>query len=300
MNAGMKRFLGWTCRRAGALALCFAPPRDGAHQRNAIGPYRAAMILLMLILTGPPALSAESPATVFEHANKLYEQGKFPEAAAAYEQLLQSGHGSAALFYNLGNAWFKAGQHGRAIAAYRQAEKWLPRDPNLHFNLQFVRKKVSGSETTATGLWHRALRHLTLNEWTILTVSAYWLWFLLLGLREFRPGLRRSLRGYTATAGMTAVLLAGCLTAAAYEQSRLTEAVVVVPEAVVRHGPLEESQVKFQLRDGSEIVVLDEKELLVGDKRQSWLQVQDGVRGIGWLKRDQVIVLAPAKSESRT
>jgi hypothetical protein len=277
MNAGMKWILG---RIVPALS--------------------AALILPLFVLTGSTVLSAESPAAAFEHANKLYEQGKFAEAAAAYQQLIQSGHHSAALFYNLGNAWFKAGQQGRAIAAYRQAEKWSPRDPNLNFNLQFVRKKVSGGETAPTPPWHRALTHLSLNEWTLLAAGTYWLWFLLLGLREFRPGLRRSLRGYTATAGVAALVLAGCLTAATYEQSRVTEAVVVVPEAVVRHGPLEESQVKFQLRDGSEIIVLDEKELMVGDKTQSWLQVQDGARGIGWLKRDQVIVLTPAKSESRT
>ena len=300
MNAGMKRTLAWILRTINARARSFTPPGKAAGQSNATGARRAAAILLMLIFTGLPGFGAENPAVVFEQANKLYEQGKFAEAAAAYEQLIHSSHRSAALFYNLGNAWFKAGQQGRAIAAYRQAEKMNPRDPNLNFNLQFVRKKVNGGETAPPKLWHRALTHLTLDEWTILAASAYWLWFLLLGLREFRPGLRKPLRGYTATAGMAALLLAACFMAAAYEQSRVTEAVVVVPEAVVRHGPLEESQVKFQLRDGSEIIVLDEKELLVGDKTQSWLQVQDGTRGIGWLKRDQVIVLTPAKSESRT
>jgi Tetratricopeptide repeat len=298
MNAGMKRIVHRTLRTFTALTRRQTVSHAGA--RNRCGHFRAGMVAAILLLTGLPAVSAENPAAAFEQANKLYEQGKFIEAAAAYEQLIHSGHGSAAVFYNLGNAWFKTGRQGRAIAAYRQAEKWNPRDPNLQFNLQFVRRKVSGGETASTTLWHRALAHLTLNEWAILAVSSYWLWFLLLGLREWRPRLRRSLRGYTATAGLTAVLLTACLTAAAYEQSRLTEAVVVVPEAVVRHGPLEESQVKFQLRDGSEIIVLDEKELLDGDKRQSWLQVQDGARGTGWVKRDQVIVLNPARLESRT
>jgi len=249
------------------------------------------LILLFLVLPSLKTFSAETPHIAFEQANKLYEQGSFAEAAVIYEQLIQSGNRSPVLFYNLGNAWFKAGQYGRAVAAYRQAEKMTPRDPNVLFNLQFVRKKVTGSDAATANMWRRTLSRLTLNEWTVLAVSVYWLWFVLLALREIRPALKRSLRGYTATAGVAVLLLTACLTAAAYQKSRVTEAVVAVPEAVVRHGPLDESHVKFQLRDGSEVVVLDEKELLIGDKKQSWLQVQDRVRGNGWLKRDQVIVL---------
>jgi tetratricopeptide (TPR) repeat protein len=232
-------------------------------------------------------------ATAFDQANRFYEQGQFTNAAAAYERLIQSARGSATLYFNLGNAWFKAGQNGRALAAYRQAERLAPRDPSVRFNLQFVRKKVSGSETVPGPLWRRWLSALTLDEWTLLAMGAYWIWFLLLSLRESRTGLRKALRGYTATAGVAALLLAGCLIAANAQQSRAVEAVVIVSEAVVRYGPLEESQVFYQLRDGSEVTVLDEKQVSNG---QTWLQVQDTLRRVGWLKRDQVLVL-PARGK---
>src|SRR5262245_10878323 len=135
MNGGMKWILGRIVPALRAMALCSIAPRKADGRRS--GGALAALAFLLLGLTGSMAFSAESPAAAFEQANRLYEQGKFAEAAAAYEQLIHSGHRSAALFYNLGNAWFKAGQQGRAIAAYRQAEKWNPRDPNLNFNLQF-------------------------------------------------------------------------------------------------------------------------------------------------------------------
>ncbi len=61
-----------------------------------------------------------------------------------------------------------------------------------------------------------------------------------------------------------------------------------MPEAIVRYGPLEESQVFYQLRDGMEVSVLDEKQI---SKQESWMQVQDNAHRVGWLKRDQVIVL---------
>ncbi len=255
-------------------------------RRTCVLTVALASLLLSLSCAG-----AQNTMALFDQANKFYEQGKYVEAATGYEKLLQSEHSSAALYFNLGNAWFKAGQSGRAIASYRQAERLAPRDPNLRFNLNFVRRKVSGADALPVEGWQHWLATLTLNEWTALAMGAFWLWFLLLALREFRPSLRRSLGGYTATAGVAAMALLGTLALVAYEQSRIKQAVVIATNAIVRYGPLEESHVFYQLRDGSEVTVLDEKDLNIGDKRQSWMQVQDATHRVGWVQRDQLILL---------
>src|SRR5437016_10054483 len=138
--------------------------------------WNAAMLVTFLAASS----RAENRDSAFDQANKLYEQGKYSEAAAAYESLLASAPDSAALYFNLGNAWYKAGQSGRAIAAYRHAEKLAPRDPNLRFNLNIVRKKVSGSDSVPSEGWQHWLATLTLNERTALAAGAYWSRFLLL------------------------------------------------------------------------------------------------------------------------
>jgi tetratricopeptide (TPR) repeat protein len=234
------------------------------------------------------SLRAEDPLAAFDQANRLYEQGQFTNAAAAYQKVIESGHGSATLYFNLGNARFKAGQLGRAIAAYRHAERLAPRDPYVRFNLEFARKQATGGEPAARPLWTQFLSALTLNEWSALAVAGWWLWFALLSAREIRPELGRTLRGSIVTAGVLALLLCACLGAALYAQAGARSAVVVVPNAVVRRGPLEESQVFYQLRDGSEVTVLDEKR---ASDKESWLQVRDESRRVGWLKRDQVLTL---------
>ena len=258
------------------------PPRPAASRLLHL------VVLSASILAAP--LRADNLQPAFDQANKLYEQAKYAEAAAAYQDLLRTEPASPALYFNLGNAWFKAGQNGRAIAAFRGAEKLAPRDPNLRFNLNFVRRKVSGSDSAPAETWPHRLEALTLNEWTLLAGGAAWLWFILLALREWRPALRRVLSGYTATAGVAAAALAACLAAVVYDQSNSTEAVVIATNAVVRNGPLEESAVAYQLRDGSEVAVLDQ--LPVGDKKQSWVQVRDPARRVGWVQRDQVLLLS--------
>ena len=247
--------------------------------------------LLALVL----AARAEDAATSFDAANRLYEQAKFSEAAAAYQKLADAGQRSASVYFNLGNAYFKAGQTGRAIAAWRRTEAFAPRDPSVRFNLQFARKKVSGGEAPSAPAWKRALTALTLNEWSVLAGVALWLWFVLLALREVSPSLRKSLSGYTSTSGVAALLLAGGLGAAASVRLGEDPAVVIVSEAIARSGPLDEAKVLHQFRDGTELLVLDRKEL--GGTQQTWLQVEDAAGHVGWVKIDQVEQLRMTKAQ---
>ncbi|MBN2505413.1 MAG: tetratricopeptide repeat protein [Verrucomicrobia bacterium] len=227
--------------------------------------------------------------SAFDAANQLYFEGRFAEAAAAYERMIDAGRASGVVWYNLGNAWYKAGQPGRAIAAYLRARELNPRDPDLRFNLRFVREKVTGRDVRADPAWRRVLRALTLNEWSRLWAAVFWGWFVLLMLRELRPAWRKPLHTASALAGTATVLLAIALTAA-WRLSRVPTAVVIRTEAVVRQGPLERSPVAFKLRDGSELVVQDQQEIVDQGRTQQWLRIQDAGGRMGWLRRDEVVV----------
>src|SRR5262249_37778685 len=144
------------------------------------------LCVFALILLGFLSCRAESLASAFDSANRLYEQAKYSEAAAGYEKLLQSGQVSPALYFNLGNAWFKASQIGRAIVSYRRAQQMAPRDPDLRANLQFARNQIQGP-TLAPSRWQAWLVRLTLNEWTVVTAALAWLWLILLALLQWRP-----------------------------------------------------------------------------------------------------------------
>jgi tetratricopeptide (TPR) repeat protein len=224
--------------------------------------------------------ASEPGGAAFDSANKLYEQGKFAEAASAYEKMAQTRQASAAVYYNLGNAFFKAGQIGRAIAAYNAAEKITPRDPDLRANLQFARNQVQGPTHTQPA-WQRWLTKISLNEWAVLAAALLWIWFLLLILLQWRPSLKPSLRLYVAVLGIAVLVVCACVVIVWRGNQPGEAGVVVTREAVVRQGPLDESQTAFTLHDGAEIQVLDRKD--------DWLQVTTDPRRIGWVHRDQVL-----------
>jgi tetratricopeptide (TPR) repeat protein len=216
----------------------------------------------------------------FDAANKLYAENKFTEATAAYEKLAQSGAVSPALLFNLGNAHFKSGHLGLAIAAYRRAEPLAPRDADLRANLQFVRGQVQGP-TVRPGLVERSLALLSLNEWAGLSAGALWITLGLLALRQLRPALGGALRSWTRLAAVTTVGLGAALAFATAAQVGGRVVIITAHEATVRITPNDEAPAAFTVNDGAELRVLDRKD--------DWFQVTDGnAQRFGWLKSAHV------------
>jgi hypothetical protein len=92
---------------------------------------------------------------------------------AALQYLAEAGTNAAArgpLLYDAGNAFFLAGDNGRAIVAYRRAEPAMPGSSLLRDNLAFVRKQAGNPDETATASSWGALRFWRWNP------AALWLW----------------------------------------------------------------------------------------------------------------------------
>jgi tetratricopeptide (TPR) repeat protein len=236
---------------------------------------------LLLLLLAAATLRAEPAADPFNQANKFYEEGKYSQAAAAYEKITQAGTVSPDLYFNLGNARLKAGQIGWAIRAYRKAEDLAPRDPDIRANLQIARSQAGTLSPALPGdRWTRWVARLTLNEWTAAAAAAVALFFIVLTAREIWPSFRKSGSVSAAGLGFACLCLTACLGLAADQRLIEKSAVVIVPEAVARRGPLPESQSAFTVHDGAELLVLESD----GD----WLQVSDAAKHIGWLEQKEV------------
>jgi tetratricopeptide (TPR) repeat protein len=238
---------------------------------------------LLLLLTAAMA-RAETLAEQFDAANKLYVEEQYAPAAAAYEKMTQSGLVSPAIYFNLGNAWFKAGQVGRAIAAYRRAEELAPRDADVRANLEFARNQAGvGARAIPGNRWTRWAGRLTVNEWTEIAAGFVTLFFVVLTARQIRPALKKSGAGWTAALGLVCLWWIACVGFAFYARYGAESSVVVVPEAVVRRGPLPEAPSAFTAHDGTELLVLDRKD--------GWLQVADAAKHLGWVAQDEVALV---------
>ncbi|MEP6663554.1 MAG: SH3 domain-containing protein, partial [Verrucomicrobiota bacterium] len=243
--------------------------------------FRIAMVFLFFIFA--PASRAEEFSMQFNAANRLYEQGKITDAIGSYEKITQAGFVSAPLFFNLGNSFFKAGKIGQSIVAYRRAQNLAPRDPEIQENLRFARAQAGGGTAPGKPFWQTALGKLTLDEWTIWTAAFLAVLFFILAMGEGRSGWKKSLRPMRIFLGLGSLFLALCLIFS-WRIQTVPSAVVVVPEAVVRLGPFEESQSAFTLRDGAEVVLLA--------RQNGWREMVDATKRTGWLPEKQLALVA--------
>ncbi len=219
----------------------------------------------------------------FTTANRLYEQGKYAEAATRYERLIQSGWNSSILYFNSGNAWFKAGQAGRAILAYRKAERISPRDPDIRANLQFARSETGNANSQLPGgRWARLLNRLTLNEWTVLAGSITSMFFVILTARQLGGG-KKGLRAPIIVLGALSAGSIACLTTVAQSQLDDPLAVVIAADAVIRRGPFAESPSVTTARDGTELLVID--------ANNDWVEVTDAAKHTGWVPKGDVAMM---------
>ena len=120
----------------------------------------------------PVARGAENPA--FARANQDFSEGHFQEAAAGYQELVDSGQWSANLFYDLGNAWFRLGDFGQAILNYERALALDPHHPEAAANLALVRDEAHALELRSEGL-DRYLAAGTSIQCSIVASMAFWL-----------------------------------------------------------------------------------------------------------------------------
>jgi tetratricopeptide (TPR) repeat protein len=237
--------------------------------------------VLLLLLAGAATARAQTSPDLFLQGNKFYEEGKYSQAAGMYEQLLQARQVSPAIYFNAGNAWFKAGQIGRAIYDYRRAEQLAPRDPDIRANLGIARARAGTSSAALPGTrWTRWVGRVTLNEWAAAASATVALFFLVLTARQISPAFGKSSGGLAALLAAASLWLLICLGLSINQQLLATSSIVIMPEAVVRWGPDEESKSAFTAHDGAEMMVLGRD----GD----WLQVSDAARHIGWLQEKNV------------
>ena len=109
----------------------------------------------------------------FAKANQEYAAGHFKEAVDNYEALVRSGEWSANLFYDLGNAYFRAGDLGRAILNYERALALDRHHPETEANLRIVRDEARALELTPSTP-ERFLQFAGSNAFAIAAAIAFW------------------------------------------------------------------------------------------------------------------------------
>ncbi len=224
------------------------------------------------ILAAGVALAQAEPDPVFTRANTAYAAGHFQQAIDGYQQLVQSHRWSASLFYNLGNAWYRAGDPGKALLNYERALALEPHHPEAAANLHLVRDQSRALELRPDR-FEQYLAFANANQFAIAAAVAFWLTAFAAAAMVFAE--RRS------AGKLAAVLLASavCIFAAAASYAKETGpdgaglAIVIKQNIQARVATADTSGSVLALPPGSEVKILSTR----GD--WSYVFLPNGARG---------------------
>ena len=119
-------------------------------------------------------LALSGLASPVEEAGKLFALGRPAEAAALLDRVVRTNAHSSDLWFNLGQARSQAGEPGRAMVAWRRANRLDPRDGAVRAALEQARQRLGTTGTHPLGQLSGWLRD---EEWAALVLArASWSW----------------------------------------------------------------------------------------------------------------------------
>ena len=218
------------------------------------------MAVLFFLLAG----SSLFGHPLLDSAGSAYSKKEYKKAITCYESILKDGLSSAALYYNLGNSYFKDNQIGKAIYNYELAKKLNPADDDIKNNLRIANTKVVDkidikenffANTIKTDLY--SLLSATGWAWaTIISLLIAALLFILFRVTENE--MLKRLGFWTGCLFVILFILSMIIGFAALHTLKKTnQAIVLAQEAHVLSEPVSTSKTKFNLHEGTKVNVLN-------------------------------------------
>jgi len=221
---------------------------------------------------------------LWDRANTAYINGDYRTAIDGYERILAEGLGSAKLYYNLANAYFKEDRLGKAVLFYQRALRLAPGSDDIRYNLSVAEARTKDNIETIPEFfltsWIRAVRHtMGCTTWSLLSLAmlAVLLSLFLLYLLAPRLALRKT--GFYGT--LAAACLFALFTAFAVGERREmlddTRAVVMTASASVKSSPDKSATDLFVLHEGTVVTI--------SDRLEQWCEISIADGKKGWLER---------------
>lgn len=244
---------------------------------------------LLVTLTGVAVLGLVhvlGQGEMFELGNRLYQEDDFAGAIEAYEAVLASGWESPALYYNLGNSYFKSGDLGRSILFWERALAGSPGDPDVLANLELARAITADAVESLPRFWlFSALRwwvDLIPRGFLIAVVGSAWLAAATGGiLRIFSRSVDvRRMGSWLALTGATVVLVLGTNLAVRELGIGSAERGVILAEIVsVQAAPSDEDDITlFLIHEGTRVRIDqragDWAEIVLEDGKVGWVPAE--------------------------
>lgn len=221
-----------------------------------------------------------------QKAEKAYAEKRYKEAIATYESILAEGATSYKLHYNLGNAYYKNNDIGKAIYNYELANKLKPNNEDIKTNLRIANEKTIDDIESKENFFLGALKSGLINSlsttgWAWLTIISLFccllfafIYFMAKQIVFKRIGFFVSMISLlsfiiTMVLGFTAL----------NTKQQIKFAIIIAKETKIQSEPHKSSPSKFSLHEGTKVRVLETNpewtNIRLENGNEGWVETAD-------------------------
>jgi tetratricopeptide (TPR) repeat protein len=247
------------------------------------------LFVLFFVLLNFAALSSDAEK-LFLEGNKFFQNKEYEKAIAAYEQLVNEGYEGTALYFNLGNAYYRTGKIGFAILFYEKALRLSPGDDDAAYNLTLANLRIIDRVESFPRFflfewWENLLSLFSISGWT---VAAYVFYFLLLasvGYYFFTGNpFHQKLILISGILSLVLLIITSALLIIKLNRELNVSSGVIVEQSVnVKLSPDYKSNDAFIIHEGFKVIVEDEVD--------NWVRIKLPDGKVGWMPKEDLKVI---------
>lgn len=223
----------------------------------------------------------------FDQGKVHYNEANYEAAISSWESILESGEHSAALYFNLGNAYYRIDQIAPSIYYYEKALQLAPGDSEIKNNLAFAQNQtidiIEPLPKNLVSTWmDKATQLFSYDAWAKIAI-AFSIGFVLLFLSYYFIVSTMKKRLFFMGSFLSLFFCLVCLFFAYSNYGKFTNnksAILFASSSQVRSEPLERAELSFVIHEGTKVNIISEE--------SDWVRIQLADGKDGWMLKEDL------------
>ena len=227
----------------------------------------------------------------FTEANNFYNNSKYEKSVEIYLEILDSGHHSAELYYNLGNSFYKLNNIANSILYYEKSLKLNPKDKDVTNNLKMVNNGIIDDivkipESFINNQLNNLSNYFSYASWGSILIIFSFLFLLVFIIYFFSkdPIVKRA----SFTSLFILVVLIGItlkISFNAYEKNYIEKyAIIFSTKIEIKSEPNERSENLLTLHSGTKVKIID-------SFNEKWVKIKLVNGQEGWINNNEIRII---------
>ena len=241
---------------------------------------KKSIIFILFSWIAVAVMAAGNPKLI--EANAEYVAENYATAASMYEEILKEGE-SAAIYYNLGNTYYRLGRIAPAILNYERALLRDPGNEDIRYNLEFANYQTIDKFKPVGHFfllkWIDGLSSLySTNAWAYISIICFILMLILVGVFVFVRVIWMKKAAFFTGIAIFAISIAALNFSKKQKEKLLLHeyAIIFSPSVTVKGSPDTSGTELFMLHEGTKVKI---KRTLGG-----WIEIQCVDGNVGWVE----------------